>query len=44
MPRKCLDVSRLASFGFVPSVSLEAGIEEMIALYRARKNRQKEGA
>lgn len=44
MPRKCLDVSRLASFGFVPSVSLEAGIEEMIALYRARKNRQKESA
>jgi GDP-L-fucose synthase len=44
MPRKCLDVSRLASFGFVPSVSLEAGIEEMIALYRAWKNRQKEGA
>ena len=44
MPRKCLDVSRLASFGFVPSVSLEAGIEEMIALYRGSKNRQKESA
>lgn len=44
MPRKCLDVSRLASFGFVPSVSLEAGIEEMITLYRGSKNRQKESA
>lgn len=37
MPRKCLDVSRLRSFGFAPSVPLEAGIDEMIALYKDRK-------
>ena len=38
MPRKCLDVSRIAALGFQPEITLEAGIEQMIAEYRVRRN------
>lgn len=37
MPRKCLDVSRMRARGFAPSITLEAGIEQTIREYRARK-------
>jgi GDP-L-fucose synthase len=37
MPRKCLDVSRMRSFGFTPRISLMDGIDEMIAIYRRMK-------
>lgn len=35
MPRKCLDISRIAALGFAPKVSLERGVDMMIADYRA---------
>jgi len=34
MPRKCLDVSRIAALGFTPRVDLAAGIAQMIHQYR----------
>ncbi|HEX8253731.1 MAG TPA: GDP-L-fucose synthase [Thermoanaerobaculia bacterium] len=37
-PRKLLDVSRLASLGFTPSIPLERGVELMIEEYRARRD------
>jgi GDP-L-fucose synthase len=38
MPRKCLDVSKLAALGFHPRITLEAGINDMIAHYRTIKS------
>jgi len=38
MPRKCLDVTKMASLGFEPEIPLEAGIDRMIADYRALKS------
>lgn len=35
MPRKCLDVSRMKANGFETEISLEEGIGQMIAAYRA---------
>jgi GDP-L-fucose synthase len=37
MPRKCMDVSRLAATGFKPAISLDEGIEQVISEYRAIK-------
>ena len=37
MPRKCLDVSRMKSFGYAPKIALEEGIERTIAEYRKLK-------
>lgn len=36
MPRKLLDVSKIAALGFTPAISLEEGIERTIAEYRQR--------
>ena len=36
MPRKCLDISRLASLGFRPEIDLELGVRRMIAEYARR--------
>lgn len=36
MPRKLLDVSKIAALGFTPTISLEEGIERTIAEYRQR--------
>ncbi|MGL1604114.1 hypothetical protein ACSTI6_23540, partial [Vibrio parahaemolyticus] len=33
MLRKCMDVSRMKELGFGPTISLEAGIKEMIQIY-----------
>ncbi len=38
MPRKCMDVSRLAALGFKPRISLAEGIRRMIQEYTAIKN------
>jgi len=37
MPRKCLDVSKIAALGFRPQITLEEGIRRTIAEYRARR-------
>jgi nucleoside-diphosphate-sugar epimerase len=37
MPRKCLDITRLANAGFRYKISLEAGILRTIEEYRQRK-------
>jgi GDP-L-fucose synthase len=34
MLKKCMDVSRMKALGFEPAISLEAGIEQMIAIYQ----------
>jgi len=34
MPRKCMDVSRLKSLGYIPQISLEEGIKKTIEEYR----------
>lgn len=34
MLRKCMDVSRMKALGFTPQITLEQGVDEMIALYR----------
>lgn len=34
MLKKCMDVSRMKALGFEPMISLEAGIEQMIAIYQ----------
>ena len=33
MLRKCMDVTRMKELGFEPTISLEAGIKEMIHIY-----------
>jgi len=38
MPRKCMDVSRLRATGFAPAISLDQGLERVIAEYRAVKD------
>jgi GDP-L-fucose synthase len=43
MPRKCLDVSRMKSFGYAPKIPLEDGVEKTIWEYRElKKKRAKE--
>jgi GDP-L-fucose synthase len=37
MPRKCMDVSKLSTLGFRPRISLEMGIDGVIADYRRYK-------
>ncbi len=37
MPRKCLDISKIENLGFVPQISLDEGIQMMIAEYRHTK-------
>lgn len=39
MPRKCLDVSRMKSFGYEPKITLEEGIEKTVGEYRALDKR-----
>jgi GDP-L-fucose synthase len=36
MPRKCMDVSRMAVLGFKPTIPLELGVQQMINLYRKK--------
>jgi GDP-L-fucose synthase len=35
MPRKCLEVSKLSALGFSPKISLEQGIAQVVADYKA---------
>lgn len=42
MLRKCLDVSKLKALGFEPSISLDAGIDEMITEYKKIKSNKGE--
>jgi GDP-L-fucose synthase len=37
MLRKCMDVSRMKALGFMPQTSLNAGIKQMIEIYRGQK-------
>lgn len=37
MPRKCLDISKLAGLGFQPRIGLDEGVQRTIAEYRQRK-------
>lgn len=37
MLAKCLDITRIKSMGFLPRISLDAGIEQMISIYRREK-------
>lgn len=37
MPRKCMDVTKLAGLGFKPQITLEAGIQQTITEYRHLK-------
>lgn len=37
MLKKCMDVSKMKAHGLSPSITLEEGIEEMIALYKTEK-------
>jgi GDP-L-fucose synthase len=37
MLRKCMDVSRMKAMGFMPQITLDAGIKQMIEIYRALK-------
>lgn len=37
MLKKCMDVSRMKALGFKPEISLQAGIEQMINIYRNLK-------
>jgi GDP-L-fucose synthase len=38
MPRKLLDVSKIAALGFKPEIALDEGIERTIAEYRQRRD------
>ena len=42
MPRKCLDISKIKQLGFVPKISLEAGIAQMINEYRIISHQNKD--
>ena len=37
MLKKCMDVSRMEALGFKPEISLQAGIEQMINIYKNQK-------
>lgn len=37
MLKKCMDVSRMKALGFMPEISLRAGIEQMISIYKGLK-------
>jgi len=37
MLRKCMDVSKMAELGFMPSINLDQGIDDVIDDYRVRK-------
>lgn len=34
MMRKCLDISKISNLGFQPKIALDAGLDEMISVYR----------
>jgi len=38
MMRKCMDVTRMKELGFAPTIELEAGIKQMIDLYRSTQS------
>lgn len=38
MLRKCMDVSRMQKLGFIPSISLESGVKQMISIYKNLNN------
>lgn len=38
MLRKCMDVSRMKALGFLPEISLDAGIKQMISIYNGLKD------
>lgn len=38
MLRKCMDVTKMKSLGFTPSISIKQGINEMINIYKKSKN------
>lgn len=44
MPRKCLDVSKIAGLGYHHQVQLNEGIEQMVCEYRSRRNSASLGA
>jgi GDP-L-fucose synthase len=37
MLKKCMDVSRMEALGFKPGITLKAGVEQMIGIYRGLK-------
>ena len=37
MLKKCLDVYKMKAYGFVPKISLETGVMEMIKIYKELK-------
>jgi GDP-L-fucose synthase len=37
MLKKCMDVSRMEALGFKPEITLQAGIEQMIEIYKRLK-------
>ncbi len=43
MPRKCMDISKLERLGFKPKITLEEGIANTVAEYRALKSAGKIG-
>ena len=44
MPRKLLDISKISALGFRPRITLEQGIEQTIAEYRANESLRRLGA
>ncbi|HDL01457.1 MAG TPA: GDP-L-fucose synthase [candidate division Zixibacteria bacterium] len=42
MMRKCMDISRMKDFGFMPKITLEAGIERTINEYKELKRKKAE--
>jgi len=41
MPRKCLDISKLKDLGFIPKISLDEGIKQMIQEYENHRRLQR---